>query len=72
MINPLVQGQPSFLSTLSQLQQNPFEVLRRRGFNVPENMGDPRSIVQHLLNTGQVSQSQVDQAKIMLQRFGFR
>lgn len=46
-----------------QIRQNPMQVLAQR-FNIPQgvNLNDPNSIIQHLLNTGQISQSQVNQA----------
>lgn len=45
----------------NQLKNNPVGVLSQR-FNIPENLNNPNDIIQHLLNTGQVSQSQVNQA----------
>jgi hypothetical protein len=30
-------------------------------FNIPEGINNPNDILQHLLNTGQVSQNQVNQ-----------
>lgn len=44
-----------------QFKQNPMQMLSRR-FNIPQNMNNPNDIVQHLLNTGQVTQNQVNQA----------
>ena len=46
-----------------QLRQNPIQMLSKR-FNLPQNldMNNPNDIIQHLLNTGQVSQNQVNQA----------
>lgn len=46
-----------------QMMQNPMQMLTQR-FNIPSNinMQDPNSIIQHLLNTGQVTQQQVNQA----------
>lgn len=29
-------------------------------FNIPQNLNNPNEIIQHLLNTGQVSQAQVN------------
>ena len=45
-----------------QLRQNPIQMLSKR-FNLPQNldMNNPNDIIQHLLNTGQVSQNQVNQ-----------
>ena len=31
-----------------------------QAFNIPQNMNDPSQIVQHLLNTNQVTQDQVN------------
>ena len=43
-----------------QLRQNPSQILGNR-FSVPQNLGNPNDIIQHLLNTGQVTQDQVNQ-----------
>lgn len=45
----------------NQFKQNPMAMLSKR-FNIPDNMNDPNQIIQHLLNTGQVSQQQVNNA----------
>ena len=47
-----------------QFRQNPMGILAQR-YNIPANMQDPNEIIQHLLNTGQVSQAQVNQAMQM-------
>jgi len=54
----------NILTLYNQLRSNPMQVLSRR-FNVPQNMNNPEAIIQHLLNTGQVSQQQVNQAMQM-------
>lgn len=48
-----------------QLMSNPMEFLARRKFNIPEGMNDPNEIMQHLLNTGQISQQQINNAMQM-------
>lgn len=50
----------------NQLKSNPMQMLSRR-FNIPKNldMNNPNDIIQHLLNTGQVSQNQVNNAMQM-------
>lgn len=56
---------PNQIMTLyQQLRQNPMQVLSQR-FNVPSNLNNPNDIIQHLLNSGQVSQEQVNQAMQM-------
>ena len=47
-----------------QFRQNPMAMLSQK-YNIPQNLNDPNEIIQHLLNTGQVSQSQVNQAMSM-------
>lgn len=60
--------QNNMMQMLMQLKSNPMAVLGQR-FNLPQNMNDPNAILQHLLNTGQVSQSQVNQAMQMRNQF---
>ena len=56
----------NLLAMYQQMRQNPMQILSQR-FNLPQNinMQDPNSIIQHLLNTGQVSQQQVNNAMNM-------
>lgn len=51
-------------SMLQQLRQNPAQLLAQK-FNVPANLNNPQDIIQHLLNSGQVNQDQVNQAMQM-------
>lgn len=48
-----------FAQLYSQFRQNPLAMLSKR-FNIPENLQDPQQIVQHLLNSNQISQSQLN------------
>lgn len=42
---------------LNQLRSNPIQFLMNRRMNVPQELsGNPQGIIQHLLNTGQMSQ----------------
>jgi hypothetical protein len=43
-----------------QFMQNPIGMLSQR-FNIPQNLNNPNDIIQHLLNTGQVSQQRINQ-----------
>lgn len=46
---------PNMMQQLQQLKQNPGEILKQRGYNVPDNLlNDPRAIVQYLFSTGQL------------------
>lgn len=50
----------NLMQALMQIKQNPIAVLGQR-FNIPQNLNNPNDIIQHLLNTGQVTQEQVNQ-----------
>lgn len=50
----------------SQFRQNPIGFLGRR-YNIPQNLNNPQDIIQHLLNSGQVSQDQVNRAMQIMQ-----
>lgn len=54
----------SILQMYSQFKQNPMALLGRR-FNIPQGIQSPQDMVQYLLNSGQVSQDQVNQAMRM-------
>lgn len=58
------------MNMVNTLRSNPMQFLQRRGFNVPQNVAnDPNQIIQYLMNSGQVSQSQYDNARQMAQTF---
>lgn len=48
------------MNLYQRFRQNPMQMLSMR-FNIPQNINNPNDIVQHLLNTGQITQSQVNQ-----------
>lgn len=47
-----------------QMMRNPVAFLSQK-FNIPQNITDPNAILQHLLDSGQVSQEQVNQVMNM-------
>lgn len=52
----------NFLNMLQQLKQNPMSLLGKR-FNIPQDIAsNPEAIIQHLLNTNQISQQQLNNA----------
>lgn len=53
------------MNLLQQIRQNPYQVLSQR-FNLPQNLNSPNDIIQHLLNSGQVTQTQVNNATQMM------
>ena len=61
----------NIMEMVNQIKQNPMAMLSKR-FNIPENMNDPNQIIQHLMNSGQINQSQYNQARQMAQNFGIK
>ena len=58
----------NIMQMLTQLKSNPMLMLSRYG--IPSNIAnDPNAIIQHLMNTGQVSQEQYNRAVSMAQNF---
>lgn len=47
------------MNMYQQFSQNPMAMLSKR-FNIPQNVNSPQDIIQHLLNSGQVTQTQVN------------
>lgn len=71
-MNPLFNSmqQPNIMSALQNLKSNPIQFLMQKKFNVPQNLAnDPNAIIQHLMNTGQVTQAQYSRAEQMARQF---
>ena len=58
-------------SVLQQLKANPLQFLMQRKLNIPQNIpvNDPNAIMNYLLQSGQITQQQINNAYIMAQRF---
>ena len=75
MSNPLFSalgGGGNMMQMLAQLKRNPMALLQQVGFNIPANINSPQAIVQHLTQSGQINQSQLNQAQQMAQMFGIK
>ena len=58
------------MAMLQQLKANPIQFLLQRRLNIPPNIGnDPNAILNHLVQSGQVSQQQINSAYQMAQQF---
>ena len=68
-INPLMANGGKPMQLLQQLRQNPVQFLRQAGLNVPADLSDPNEIIQHLMNSGQITQERYNQARQMVSRF---
>lgn len=71
MTNPMMPMTPRFnpMQMLQQLMQNPAQMLRQAGLNVPSNLNSPNDIIQHLMNSGQISQQRYEQARQIAAQF---
>lgn len=54
------------MQMMQQLRADPGAFLSRAGLSVPSGMRDPQQIVQHLLNSGQVSNQRFQQIQQMM------
>ena len=70
MNNPMI-GIGNMLGMLQQLKANPMQFLMQRRFNLPQGMdaNDPQAILNYLVQSGQVSQQQINNAYQMAQKF---
>ena len=65
MLNPM-----QLMQMLPQLKGNPMQFLSKRGIQIPQGMNNPQQIVQQMLNSGRITQAQVDQARQMAMNSG--
>lgn len=61
-------SQDEMRTEIGRIQADPGAYLQQRGFTIPQGMTDPRQITQHLLQSGQVGQSRLQQIMRMLGR----
>lgn len=55
--------------TLQSLKSNPEQVLKQAGYNIPGGMHDAQQIINHLLQSGQVTNPRLQMAQQILSRF---
>ena len=63
-----MNGMMNMMKMFQQFKSNPMQMLSRR-FSFPEGINDPNEILQHLVNTNQVSQDQINQISQMANMF---
>jgi len=54
---------------VSAIKSNPVGFLAQRGINLPAGTNDPNAILQQMLNSGRVTQDQVNRAWQMAQKY---
>lgn len=68
IFDQLGQGrQMNPMQMMQSLRADPASFLQRAGLNVPAGVTNPQQIVQHLMQSGQVSQQKLQQAMQMMQ-----
>ena len=56
---------------MQQLQNDPVGTAKQAGYNIPQNLANnPQAMVQHLIQTGQVSNPMLQKIMPMIQRLG--
>ena len=58
----------ALLSQYNQFKKNPMAMLSKR-FNIPQDMNDPKDIINHLMQTNQINQNQLSQVQQMANMF---
>lgn len=56
------QTMSNMLNMMNQFKSNPSQFLSQK-YKVPNELTDPEKIIQHLLDTEQVTQAQIDAIK---------
>lgn len=65
MNNPM-----DMMQMLNQFKANPAQYLLQSKLNIPKTMlNDPQAMVNHLLQTGQITQQQINNAYQMIGKF---
>lgn len=59
------------MGMLQQLKANPLQFIMQRRLNLPQgmSMNDPQAILNQLVQSGQISQQQINSAYQMAQKF---
>ena len=55
----MINNMNDLMDMYKRMNENPVQFIGQR-FNIPQGMNNPNDIIQHLLNSGQVSQTQIN------------
>ena len=59
--------------TIQQIQNDPIGIAKQRGYDIPPNLsGNPQAMVQHLIQTGQVTNPMLQKILPLMQRLGLK
>ena len=61
------------MAKFNAFKQNPMQFLMQNNLNIPQQFAnDPQGAVQHMLNSGQMSQEQLNRLTQMAQKMGIK
>ena len=61
----------NYQEQLQQIKTNPIEMGKEKGYNIPEELaGDPKAMVMHLINSGQIGGPLLQRVKQMIGMMG--
>lgn len=61
----------NLMSMVGQLRNNPVQFLLQHHLNIPQEFAnDPEGAIRHMVNSGQISRQQVDDAREYARRLG--
>lgn len=69
-MNPLMQNNLNPMQMLGKFKQDPVGALTQAGYKIPSGMIDPNQIVNHLMSSGQLSNTKLGQIQQMAKQFG--
>lgn len=59
--------------TIQQIQNDPIGIAKQRGYDIPPSLsGNPQAMVQHLIQTGQVTNPMLQKILPLMQRLGIK
>ena len=62
-----------FMNGFQSFMRNPMQFMMQQNMNIPQDIAnDPDKIIQHLMDSGKLSQGQYNQAKQMAERIRSR
>lgn len=53
------------MQAFQQFKADPVAALKQKGINIPDGMTNPQEIAQHMINSGQMPQSRLNEAMQM-------
>lgn len=66
-------GQGNQQNQMQQIQNDPISAAKRAGYQIPDNLrNDPRAMVMHLMQTGQIKAPMMQRIMPMMQKLGIK